>query len=123
MDNKENDQYNVTMATEEASSPAIASSQSPMDTLLVKIQRIATDVSKIREDMATKEELSKIREEMTNIQDTMATQTQKLDRLLVATPAAAIPDGDFVLSPPRGDFAAPYTGRSVDVFAGETLLE
>ena len=133
MDNKENDKTNVPMTTEEASSPAIASSQSDMETVLQQLQQIiATEVSKIQKEMATKEDIDKIREEMATkeeiaeireematkeeiakIREEMATKkdvttiTDKLDRLLVATPAAAIPEGNFVLSPPREDFAAP----------------
>ena len=119
MDDKENDQGNVPMTHLDAPPTTVASSQSDMDAMLRPLMAdlqdrmataisntIATEMKKIRVTMATQG--AEIREEMaTKIENMQNTITGKLDRLLVATPAAAIPEGNFVLSPPRGDFAAP----------------
>ena len=84
------------MTNEEAPTDAtVASTLSDMNAALgaltEQIQRMAAKQDSMSETMATRAD--------------MAITSRKLDRLLVATPAAAIPEGDFVLSPPRGEFA------------------
>ena len=101
------------MSNEEAPADAVASTLSDMNealrTLTTKIQ---DDFATIRATMATKDDFASIRatmatkDDFANMQDTLATKgdvttiTEKLDRLLLATPAAAIPGGGFVYPRP-----------------------